>query len=303
VVEASNQLAPDFASNEVILVCPTSIDEFRLTRDTADMTAERPFELAERWPLIVAHEDAIKPNPVPSDRLLYIDADLASTPAPVVSTLARSLESRIFSEVPFRDHFLVAHTASFYVFRPLYESGGFSDGVAAEIQHWSDLAELEQDRRALFVHSADDVRLMEEHLAATVTGATVEAEMRSWLRARDMQGDDFEALVTGRPSEAHLLEQDRAEDRGIEALRERVLAHAGSVLFFTALTKLPATSFGDTKVAVSILIDDEPSATEIAAHSKFLRGEGSQDPHFDWVQSVEGAISQTMTEWARARRG
>jgi hypothetical protein len=303
VVEASNHLAPNFAQNDVILVCPTSIDEFRLARNSVETTADRPFELAERWPLIVQFEDAINPNEHPANELVYLNPELAETPPPVVSTIARSLESRIFSEVPFRDHFLVAHTGSFYVFRPLYESGGFSDGVGAEIQHWSDLAELEPERRALFVHSADDVRALEVLLSASVSASTVEAEMRAWMRNRDMEGDDFEALITGQAAGAHLLEQDRAEDRGIERLRERVLTHAGSVLFFSALTKLPPTLLDDEKIAISLLHNEEPSGTEIAAHARFLRGEGIDSTHFGWVAAVEAAIGTTMADWARARRG
>jgi hypothetical protein len=80
----------------------------------------------------------------------------------------RSLVNQIETEIPFRDHHLVAANAGLLVLRPFYETGESSRGVAAEVEHWLALVEGGENRRrrAVFVHFEADVTKLLEKISA-----------------------------------------------------------------------------------------------------------------------------------------
>lgn len=172
VVLDSNLLGDRLAALEqsVELVMPTAIDELRVTGPATTDPFKRSYSLTARWPRL-SETDEIVPNENPAD--LPVDSEMAGEQDLNLGSQARSLERLIYGEVPFRDHFLVAHTDSFLVYRPFFgcgnEAGGkFSAGVKAEIRHWADAASVvkvqNQDRRAVFIHSSEDVKRLADCL-------------------------------------------------------------------------------------------------------------------------------------------
>ncbi|NQX29535.1 hypothetical protein HQQ81_19500 [Microbacteriaceae bacterium VKM Ac-2854] len=271
VVTISNALSAEFAREKVVLVCPTAIDEFRLVRTSLpeDLFA-RPLELSERWPLLVPAEDAIDTSIKSSDRLTHIP--IVGAEGAAIGAIARSIETEIYAEVPFRDHFLVTHTNAFFVFRPLYEEGKFSGGVRAEIEHWRQLADYEPERRALFVHTVEDIRLVIDRHVRDFSGERVRNEMRQFLQGRGVGNEEIEEFLRGTMIKAEMLNTEVPEVEVVDGLVKDALRRAASLLFFVSLTALPHSLMDEQRVDVSILQNDTLSASELTRFAGFLRG-------------------------------
>ncbi len=301
VVTESNELSPKFSELDVVLVCPTAIDEFRLEQPTERQAIfSRPFELGERWPPLVHQDDAISAAAHPSDRLTHIP--LVSRSSLTAGATARSIETEIYAEVPFRDHYLVTHTSSFFVFRPLYEEGEFSGGVRAEIAHWQQLANFESGRRALFVHAEEDVRLIEAHLDEQPLRERIRSRMRDYLKRRGLPEENIEDLLSGRPLRSDMLAADTPSSAVLNQLLDDARDHAGKDLFFAALTALaPESWLQDERVTLSVLRSSAPSRNELQEYAGFLKGESSLDHNGDYFREIERTIGATMSEWIERR--
>ncbi|WP_423915747.1 hypothetical protein [Candidatus Poriferisodalis sp.] len=85
----------------------------------------------------------------------------------IALSVTRSLESRIFEEVSFRDHIIVENTPHLFVYRPFYHPNRSSDatrvewsgGVGPEVDHWTKKFKFtsEASARVAFVHTRSEV--------------------------------------------------------------------------------------------------------------------------------------------------
>jgi hypothetical protein len=218
---------------------------------------------------------------------------------------ARLLESIIYSEVPFRDFFLVSHTDSFFVYRPLYESGGFSDGVKAEIKNWWSLARRPRSsRRALFLHTIEDVqdavRLLEGQ------GGTADSirdrVIRKLMRAEISQEDSWTIWDGGNPKVSMLdttvLPPGTTPAKALwEALRA-----AARELLFSKLTTLQLDEIiqYDRADSIKVLVCPDgviPSSIFDTAFS-YLRGAGDiQGSELGDITLIEQALGRSLDTW------
>lgn len=300
VVGISNDLSARFADADIVLVCPTAIDEFRLVKssEAADIYA-RPFALTERWPMLVPLNDAISSSHAPSDRVTHVDL-LAKGSAPAVGAVARSLETEIYAEVPFRDHYLVTHTQGFFVFRPAYEEGKFSGGVRAEIDHWRQLSQFEPDRRAMFVHTREDVNLTIE-VAERARPDRVRSIVRQFLIARGVGEDAIDEVLDGEAIKAQMLDADSPSPEVTARLLESALDYAGLALLFNSLTTLPVEHLKDEKVSVHMIEGSSPSRSDIESYSRFLRRLDPSGGPDAYRGVIEQMLGRPIAEWTRDR--
>ncbi len=173
VVEECNELQGRFDQLGVTCVMPTAIDELRFERRRAD----RRYlpQLATRWPIPSKSQSH-------SDTLYVVSEGDLDQPELTNILLPKkmqnkaldwtpwlgSLVNQIETEIPFRDHHLVAANPGLLVLRPFYETGESSRGVAAEVEHWLALVEGGENtrRRAVFVHFEADVTKLLEKISA-----------------------------------------------------------------------------------------------------------------------------------------
>ena len=153
-----NTLHEQFARRDQLLINPTAIDELRFG-DLSDQGDQRAF-LSGRWPLI--SEDAmLSPSTLPKCEHTSLLAIIRGSDVDEIAlSVSRSLSSRIYFDIAYRDHIIVEHTAGICVYRPFYRGNAskeadWSGGVRPEISHWyrkisSSSAEV---RRAAFVHT------------------------------------------------------------------------------------------------------------------------------------------------------
>lgn len=340
VVGDSNELSGRLAREGVILVCPTAIDEFRFNvfrpdpnvkykpEDLAGFIAAdfslRSFTLSERWPPLTSHLDAIVTNVTPSSELVRMGLSQQTLPRAVISTYARSLEESIFAEVPFRDHFLVAHTNTFLVYRPLYKEGRFSRGVTGEIGHWQDsFVHGEHGRRALFVHSPEDLRDWLVAFNSSRDSESIRREAWDYLHARRKSPDDIRRILASASYRSDNLDY-RAKGAGDERLRVRAFDYAGKLTLLSQLTRLDGVVLMDPSapVRIAVLGEERASETEVVQFAKFLSGtepyvpqsvvpeseelasvhtpEGSVEHPLDVlpIWSIESVLGKSIAEWA-----
>ncbi|MBT2532793.1 hypothetical protein J7E83_11795 [Arthrobacter sp. ISL-48] len=298
VVLSSNRLGDRLASEGVDLVMPTSIDEFRIM-PAPDETRpyERPYRLGKRWPDL-SPTGAIVPNESPAD--LAVLPDLLTELK--LGTHARGLEKMIIGEVPFRDHFLVSNTDSFFVYRPLFgvktsestkeRGGSFSGGVQAEIDHWVDSWDSQsfgtRKRRALFTHCLSDIEEIGWLWAGNqpqninerklhVRG--VEQALRSHLREEyGLKRFDIENVLQGEPLREDMLDaavMDASHDAG--ELRVQAYETAGKSYLVQYLSggieRQDVLDSGD--VGIFLVDGEELFDNDLRECAAFLRGESS----------------------------
>lgn len=298
VVLSSNRLGDRLAPEGLDLVMPTSIDEFRIVPPSDESRPfERCYRLGVRWPHL-SPTGAIVPNDAP--------ADLAIAPAAAgelqLGKYARSLEKMIFGEVPFRDHFLVSNTDSFFVYRPLFgvkasedpkeRGGGFSGGVQAEIDHWVDswnFRDFEiRKRRALFVHCLSDIEEIywlwagpnpqdRRERAVHLTG--VEQALRAHLRdSYGLKRSDIESVLKGESLREDMLDA-AVIDSTLDAtdLRRRAYEAAGRSYLIQYLSgNIERQDLLESGDAGILLVEgEELFDRDLQECAAFLRGDSS----------------------------
>lgn len=138
VVSECNHLPEVAAKWRCVPIMPTAIDEYRLEQPAGGLLSRRPL-LDPRWP-----SQAMAGSLIFSEDVSFSDAercflmpdnyeDMSSTFRTAIAALMRGLEASISTEVPFRDHLIVAYAEDLLVFRPLYREGYFSGGVEKEL--------------------------------------------------------------------------------------------------------------------------------------------------------------------------
>ena len=172
VVDEVNQLHSSFANRQQLLINPTAIDELRFG-DSKGEAEQRPL-LAARWKIVEPVEDLLWESPDEGHEhteLLRGDLDL---PDEMATSVARSLSSRIYFDISFRDHVIVEHTPGLCVYRPFFRGTSdskddsdantasgvdWSGGVRPEIMHWyrKTLFQHNRRRRVAFVHTGEEI--------------------------------------------------------------------------------------------------------------------------------------------------
>lgn len=307
VVQDFNELQARLAAKRVLCVMPTAIDEFRLARTPVPGQAipRRLAKLEERWPLPVAKEEIDQTLYAPPDPSLpwpdypqFLPAPPESSPR--VDVLVRVLENRIKAEVPFRDHLLVARIPHLLVFRPLYEEGRFSDGVAAEILHWDLPGGFAEDRRAVFVHYKKDLVAWRDFAARAdakrrrIYQLTYEDQLKQEL-AEAFGPDQVRALVTGQATRSSLLDTgifpkvDEALS-GLASARRR----AQSSWFRYELTS--GTTATD-RVGLWVVTDTRELRNSMSGIAAFIRGEEDPPPEPEWTEPLDECLGQPRHLW------
>ncbi|MDR2381483.1 MAG: hypothetical protein LBE08_10010 [Bifidobacteriaceae bacterium] len=156
LVDDTMQLHAALRAREIPLVCPTAIDELRFVEDPAG-----DVYLSRRWP-DRALDEASTDYPYPPEQQDRTNFFLPPSAQPTQAArtaareTARGVRDAVFFDISSRDHYIVEHVPHLIVFRPFYDSSAWSSGVRSECEHWFDRRLL--GRRAVFVHSRDDVR-------------------------------------------------------------------------------------------------------------------------------------------------
>lgn len=216
VVEQCNDLQMGLDQHSITCVIPTAIDELRLTWREKGQLLPR---LDKRWP--------VSGNSDFSDTLYLLPGE--SPPDPEYTYLLlpkgdqrddfdwspwlQSLENQIKTEVAFRDHHLVAANSGLLVFRPFYGDGMTPQGVAAEVDHWRALGDIDAKRHAAFVHFVPDVeKVLKRAAALPAGGGGLEYQVYAATVAL-LETEGF-----SRRGMAQLIIQRLAEDESFESL-------------------------------------------------------------------------------------
>jgi len=213
----------------------------------------------------------------------------------------RGLEASIQAEVPFREDLLISATQHLVIFRPLYETGLFSDGVQAEIRHWLDLQFADMvPRRAAFIHDVRDVqRALEQSSEGRREELTKSAIVQAAVRYVSIElnqrykmtntVDQCHRLLHGElPIE--LLEEIAIGSNELDGLRSDALEHAARNVLYGQLTTLPVGAEG---VGVFYLAPQAELKRDFVKHiAAFLRGDvPAREP------SVPGELGG-LAQWA-----
>jgi len=253
-----NAIPRALARLQVLPVMPTAIDELRLQQPRDDLLDRWPI-LEARWPRPVTEIGLlITPQAAALDQIFDADAFNTATDSRkhTMVGLIRGLEAAIQAEVPFRDHLLISATQHLVIFRPLYETGVFSDGVQDEIKHWSDLRSAGEDRRAALIHDVTDVELAmiaasegrrREYTTTQVMGLALrlmEREVGS-LKGSNASREQCRRLLYGELPTSLLDEMPLGSTR-LAALQRSVLEDATALFLYGHLTTsdVSAEEFG-----------------------------------------------------------
>ena len=284
-VRQCNALPKALARLQVLPIMPTAVDELRLQQPKHEHLLVRLPHLDARWPGPDSEIGAlVEPDFADYDQIFDLDSyQVAGDDHKLaLAGLMRGLDASIQIEVPFRDHLLVAATQHVVIFRPLYETGEFSSGVEAEINHWRDLQRTDPiERRAAFIHDVRDVELALEkssegrraELAKTGVIANSIYLISSELSERyDMSNttDQCHAILHGE-ERAELLEELPISQGDLAGIRRSALAQATANFLYGQLIAVPVTTAG---VGVFYVAADAPLTRELVQHvASFLRGD------------------------------
>lgn len=306
VVAESNALAQRLAARSTVLICPTAIDEYRLQRASGAApwdVHQRDLVLSERWPALASSSDAIETS-TPSSSLRQIPEDGELVSQSDRSQYAKTLEDLIFAEVPFRDHFLVQHTSSFLVYRPLYTDGKFSGGVQSEIEHWQNAVSAgAHERQALFVHTEADVRRWLE-VQEGQTAEQLRTAARRSLEHSSYAPNVIDAILSGRPLGRDMLDTEPFGQLSQTEVAKRVFTVAAEAVFYIGLTSLPAEFYSGLELRrrapVIFLEGESASETELDRINAVLQGADSESSHY--IQAFPSAVRKFLSaephEWA-----
>lgn len=156
-VTSLNRLPMELARRGLVAIMPTAIDELRFSPPAGPDLFVKSGASTDRWPCMESDYGLISPRYQPGQNTHVSYGTEAFAVDPVAASLfCRSLESSIYWEIPFRDHYIVNHTDGLLVFRPQELGHSFSGGVLAEIQFFERLARQSQ-RRMVVIHDTDDL--------------------------------------------------------------------------------------------------------------------------------------------------
>jgi hypothetical protein len=308
VVYVSNELSDRVAELDSVVICPTAIDEYRLLRDPdlPDWRAhEKTMELSERWPLIAQPEAAIEAASEPSSILRPIPPrEAGSVSGDLLRAYARTLEDQIYAEVPFRDHFLVEHTDAFFVFRPLYQTGTFSRGVASEIDHWQNSVRAgETNRRAVFAHAPEDVAAWVQ-VAEAIERPYIWKVVTGVLEGAGVSQGIAEQVIRGTNISRDMLDTEPFGSRDLAVIQSQAFRLAGEALVHKGLTDLPYSFYDRPEMGdlASLLVmhSGNPSEAELrSANARLSCGAvgGENDNAFSKVEEILGV---SLEQWVRA---
>lgn len=297
VVDEFNGIQQDLAARSVVSIMPTAIDEFRLERGE-EMLERRP-RLAARWKLSAASTellyDANPTDPNGEHAALFGYGDDVPETDDVrarLSPVLRAIEDQIKSEVPFRDHLLVASIPHILVFRPMYDYGALSRGVLDEISHWSTAARYNPRRRAVFYHGATDIN----DLIESTDPESIADDLRTLsLAVSKMPRPDVGGLFRDEPED--LLGGGgviRREDR--PSVRRQIAQTVGRAYFEEVLSG-EATAPRE-QLALFVGAPDQEISAVIAQVAEFLLHGRANHPGDRWITGVETVLGEHVWAWA-----
>ncbi len=273
-------------------IMPTGIDEYRIARKTR---GKRPLslrtpKLEERWPVPQGLGESLYAKPENSLDMNHPDLFLSTgVRSSNYNIYLRALENQIGSQVSARDHFLVSHNIYFLVFRPLYSSGKFSEGVRAEIEHCNKLAKGNSERRCAFIHFLADVdkfvayvrsdnkkktRFIEELRRATIVSLT---------KKSGRPEDEVTKFVDGQKTSSLL---DRGSPDSLEVIHNEVVTEEKIRRWRESLTGM-YSELAD-RVGVSVLPDAADLDRSFGEIASFLKGEIASPSA--WINQVVNIV-------------
>lgn len=312
VVQECNGLQRQLDAHGVTCVMPTGIDELRFAQTSAGRAVPR---LDTRWPTASVSDDFVD--------TLYVRDPAADQPELTFVLLEESqqndalewrpwmngLSNQIRAEVAFRDHHLVANSPGLLVLRPFYEVGTTSHGVAAEVDHWRLLAQdpelHERNRRAAFIHFADDVahmlravRQLKEfsldHQILNSMALLIEGEgfspegMAKTVMRRLSDKEGFDSLLDAGLIPPHLQTQ----------LRDRLPELRATATARVLEEQLTLQPMPPERAGIWIVESEEELEHEYPQIAEFLRG--STAAPSAWIQRAQSILQTIQAETAVA---
>jgi hypothetical protein len=307
VVEECNELQMELDTHGVTCVMPTAIDELRFATAPA---GELP-RLDTRWPIASKRADfsdtLYKTSGQAEPELTYV---LLPSKQQSDSTNWRpwlgALQNQIKTEIAFRDHHLVAANPGLLVLRPFYGNGMTSEGVGAEVDHWQALAKdpnpAAGDRRAVFIHFAEDVEAMlrealridSSSLDFQINAATVAILEREGFSRHGMA----QTLVRRLSNDAGF---DSLLDAGLipldlqTKLRERWPSITESAAVRVLQELLTLIEMPPNRAGIWIVRSETELRNEYPTIAKFLRGELLKSPD-DWITAALDALNNVRKD-------
>jgi hypothetical protein len=301
VASEVNRLHLAFANSGQVLVNPTAIDELRFG-GAKSRTTFSPF-LASRWPLLTPIESLLWSPLTDHQHTQLLLPEGLPADDPIASSVARSLASRIFFEIAFRDHYIVEHTPNLLVYRPFFcedynnpESVDWSGGVKPEIRHWLRLTTTEISfNRAAFVHTRSEIiarlRWLErDERYQGLFVRHVREHLKAKLKEQMIPSDQIDLLLSGKiqdPTSTHLAmnPQDFIQDRATSIdtwIRSYGLAALHEVFSMLERPHQTKEHPGNFDVALMVREEDNDRTAKdlndlIASLTDFFAGEGKID--------------------------
>jgi hypothetical protein len=283
VVEEFNRLQQALLDEDIVSIMPTAIDEFRFVPGPANDSKLRPRLpiLEPRWPFPSTDRgEVLYASPMqdaPEYTYTLMPQEFAQRPH--WDAWLRTLESQIKAEVPFRDHHLVVCNRHILIYRPCYQVGYFSEGVEAEVKHWSDLRQLDGGRRAVFIHFDEDLEALVAHLNSGVSyDGLVNQQLVGILEAMGLSGATAGPLarkiLTGSGESLLDAGADMAQVQG-EQEKLRRQAHIE-----TLGNELTGRQLGSPGVAVWLLNNSDELFSSMPIIGEYLRGD--REAPTDW---------------------
>lgn len=166
-VESLNRLPLEMARRGILTIMPTAIDELRFSRPLPDDIFMRTSGTSPRWPAMASDYGLISPVYDPG-QVEHVgipgEVDAFEVDPGTASTYVRTVEAAVYSEIPYRDHYLVNHCPNLIVFRPREGGNKFSSGVIAEIALFDRLAK-DGGRKMVVIHDSRDIDLIIERIS------------------------------------------------------------------------------------------------------------------------------------------
>lgn len=305
VVDSFNRLQQEFANRDCLAVMPTAIDELRFSKASDSLPPAMQPSLSDRWPIPRIEDTLFEPSPftaIESDgsvvesqsSVFGVGLALSSDSA---SAQMRMMESSVRAQIPFRDHYLVAHAPHLTVFRPLFAEGGFSGGVIDEIRHWTTAARVEGSRRAIFIHYEVDIEplwagIMESQAWPEFERRVID-HISSYLRNEEWPEDQVGELLRSRDE---LLDAGTFSDAYRRAtLRSAVEAAVDKSLFFELTqVSLPREELVE-RIYICIVPDNSALEANYGNIVSFLRGV-AEAPSWEQVYVASGALGPRRQE-------
>lgn len=284
-VATFQELQERLVNGNILAVMPTGIDEFRFFRknDQEETPHLLTGQLTDRWPLPTKTDMTDEFSHLlyaPTAHDLHFREILTQGVAEVSQQDKHlqvvNLSGNISRHISSRDHLIVAHADSFFVYRPLYKDPEYSRGVYAEISHFHELIKLYngQVRKIAYIHYKEDILSLAQKIKERDDISVVQ-QIAMTLVLKEGRLTASSAARALRNKAQGELEQFSPEELSVSQNRERYFREA-TAQYILQESQIPWNEDDPNEVAsahsigVWILEDDAHLWASLAEISNFL---------------------------------